>query len=156
MSELFIKVLVIVVAVILINWAFWHLVGFFTLIMSLLAPFIVLALIVFFAFHYFQGRRVRLNKRTVYRLWNRHAKAVYLFHAKPSLGDMIKTRNEIALTHLELAGEVFVVHNDAEVQVLEDDGSGAVKVKLIDPAAREKVGWVEKEMVLKPGAELSG
>jgi hypothetical protein len=155
MTELFIKVLAIVVAVILINWMFWHLVGLFTLIAGLLAPIIVLGLIVYLAFRYYQWRTARFDKRTAYKLWNQTGKAVYLFHAEPNGDDIAKIRDELSLASLELSGDVFGVENDTEVFVLEDEGSDAVRVRIVDAQAKEKVGWVPREAVIRGRKELS-
>lgn len=156
MTELFIKVLAIVVAVVLINWMFWHLVGLFTVIASMLAPVIVLGVIVYLAFRYWQWRSGRFDKRSPYRLWNDAGRAVYLFHAEPTSDDVVKIRDELSLTSLELAGDVFGVDNDTQVFVLEDEGSEAVKVKIVDPQAKEKVGWVPREAVIRERKELHG
>jgi len=156
MSELLLKVIIIIVAVILINWMFWHLVGLFTLIASLLAPFIVLALIVYLAFRYYQLRSARFDKRSPYKLWSASGKAVYLFHAEPNSEDVAKIRDELSLASLELAGDVFGVDNDTQVFVIEDEGTEAVKVKIVDPQAKEKIGWVLRGAVIRPGKELSG
>lgn len=156
MKELIIKVIAIVVAIILANWLFWHLVGLVTLTAAMLAPVIVLAGVLYLGYRYYRWRTFRLDKHTAYRLWNTSGKAVYVFHAEPSVEDMAKVQDELNVASLELQGQVFGVDNDTEVSVLEDEGTGAVKVKIADPQAREKVGWVPRETVILPGKQLTG
>jgi hypothetical protein len=156
MSEVLLKAIILIVVIVMANWMFWHLVGLFTLTVSVLAPLIVLSVLVYVAFRYLRWRSARFDKGTVYRLWNTHGKAVYVFHAEPSIEDMVTTQDELNLARLELAGEVFGVENNTEVCVLKDEGAAAVKIKIVDPQAREKIGWVPRDTVIRAAKELSG
>jgi len=153
---LIIKVIAIIVAIVLANWVFWHVVGLFTLTISVLAPFIVLSAIVFIAYRYYRGRSIRFDKRAAYRLWNTAGKCVYVFHSEPSVEDLNRAQDELKLASLELQGQVFNVDNNTVVSVLEDEGAEAVKVKIIDPQAREHVGWVPRQTVIRANKELPG
>lgn len=154
MRELLLKAFIIIVAIVLANWLFWHLVGLFTLTMAALAPLIILSAIVYFSFRYYRGRSLKFDKKGIYRLWNTSGKSVYVFVSEPSVEDILKISDELSLASLELEGQVFGVDNNTQVSVIEDEGSGAVKVKIADPQVREKVGWVPRETVIRARKQL--
>ena len=122
--------------------------------MALLAPVIVLAVLIFIAFRYWQWRSERFDKRAVYQLGTRYGHNVYIFHVEPSLEDMAKIEDELKLATLELEGQVFAVDNYTNVAVLEDDGGSAVKVKIFDAQTREQVGWVRRDNVVRASKVL--
>jgi hypothetical protein len=108
------------------------------------------------AYIYYKRRSFRFKKHATYTLWDESKTGVHAFATEPSSEDLAKIKDELSLAELEIEGQVFTLDNNTLISVMEDNGTGAVKVKIADPNAREKVAWVPRGNIIRPVKQLPG
>lgn len=141
--------LAFVLAIIAFNIAM-HVLGLFAFFLHLAGFLLVLGGISYVIFLLLAGKtkKPQTEKPAGFKLAGTKPE-VYLFRSEPKLVDMVKIHDELHLTQLELAGDVFSAPKDSQVIILEDPGNGAVKVKIKNASKKgDAVGWVDKSNVV--------
>ncbi len=89
-----------------------------------------------------------IKKSVQYKLADTHYSGVYVFRTEPSLKDVAMLHDELHVTQLELQGTVLQLENNTVVTILEEN-STAVKVKLKNSKAKEKIFWAAKSSLVE-------
>jgi hypothetical protein len=147
MNKTVLKVAAIVAAVLIANYILWHVLGFIANVLWLLFVVACLAGCAYFVYAYTQGKQATKPTRPKFLVWDTYSQSVQIFFEEPTIEDIVQGVSEPE-KYLE-AGMVEEVPNSTGVTILEDKGTMAVKIKVIDGDAKEKIGWVSRTLLVR-------
>lgn len=151
--------IVVIIGLIFGAQIFWHLLGWATIVAWFVAAVVFVVGMLYALYMIWRaglfgggggGAKLARGKPT-FKVWNAKAPRVYIFREEPSLRNLAMLTDELHLTELELAGDVFAVDNDTQVIVVKDTGAEAVKVKVkgAQKKDRDGVGWVCRSSLIR-------
>ncbi len=151
--------IVVIIGLIFGVQIFWHLLGWATIVAWFVTAVVFVVGMLYALYMMWRaglfgggggGARTPRGKPT-FKVWNAKSPNVYIFREEPSLKNVAMLTDELHLTQLELAGDVFSVDNDTQVIVLEDTGGEAVKVKVKGAKKKDRdgIGWVCRSSLIR-------
>jgi hypothetical protein len=147
MNKNVLKVVAVVAGLLVANYILWHVIGFIALVLWLFFVVACLAGLAYFIYAYVQGKQAGQPSRPQFLVWDSHNQNVQIFYKEPTIEDIVQGVSEPA-QYLQ-SGQVEEVPNSTCVSILEDKGGMAVKVKIIDGNAKEKIGWVSRTLLVR-------
>ncbi|MDR3613915.1 MAG: hypothetical protein P4L53_10115 [Candidatus Obscuribacterales bacterium] len=147
MNKTVLKVATIIAGLLIANYILMHVIGFIALVLWLLFVVACLAGLAYFIYAFVQGKQAALPSQPKFLVWDTYNQSVQIFFDEPTIEDIVQGVSEPE-KYLE-AGKVQEVPNSTGVTILEDKGSMAVKIKIIDGNAKEKIGWVSRTLLVR-------
>ena len=133
--------------------------GFVSIIASLIFGFLLLAGLVWIIWKLFQlnpAAKSQSPNEVRYRLFSVAKTPVALFLQAPSMGDLISSELSANRTAFENEGKILEIDSDSRVQVLDDSRPEAVKIKVLEGQRQGASGWVVRSALVKSEERLSG
>jgi hypothetical protein len=147
MNKTVLKVVALIAGLLIANYILWHVIGFIAGVLWLLFVVACLAGLAYFIYAYVQGKQVPKPSSPQFLVWDTHNQKVQIFYEEPTIEDIVHGVSEPQ--HYLQAGKVQEVPNSTSVSILEDKGAMAVKIKIIDGEAKEKIGWVSRTLLVR-------
>lgn len=147
MNKTVLQLAALVVGLLVANYILMHVIGFFAAVLWLLFVVACLAGLAYFVYAYVQGKQAAKPSKPKFLVWDTYNKNVQIFFEEPTIEDIVLGVSEPE-KYLE-AGKCEEVPNSTGVSILEDKGSMAVKIRVIDGDYREKIGWVSRTLLVR-------
>jgi hypothetical protein len=147
MNKTAVKVVAIIAGLLIANYILMHVIGFIAHVLWWLFVVACLAGLAYFIYAYVQGKQSAKPSRPKFLIWDTYNKNVQIFLEEPTIEDIVQGVSEPE-KYLQ-SGKVEEVPNSTTVTILEDKGSMAVKIKVIDGNAKEKIGWVSRTLLVR-------
>ncbi len=139
----------ILCGLIIINWVFWHLLGLVAILLGLAFWLAVVLVIGYFIYSALQPslKSNKGNDVIAYKLWDTHGHRVQVFRSRPTIQDLVTSAS--AAGSSGESKNTFSIANDTRVSILEDTGGEAIKIRILDESAKEKLGWVSRSVLVR-------
>jgi hypothetical protein len=149
MRRILLLICILILALSVVNWIIWHVLGLIAIVVGLaLCLFITLI-----AYNLIRSALQEKSQATAqaqggdYKVWDTHNENVQLFAFEPTLNQIVQSGQEPQAS--QIAFQSFTIANNTKVSILEDNGGDAIKVRVLDPALKEKVGWVARTAIVR-------
>jgi hypothetical protein len=147
MNKTVLKVVAIIAGLLIANYVLMHVIGLIAAVLWLLFVVACLAGLAYFIYAYVQGKQVAKPSQPKFLVWDTYNQSVQIFFDEPTIEDIVQGVAEPE-KYLQ-SGKVDEVPNSTGVTILEDKGSMAVKIKVTDGDAKEKIGWVSRTLLVR-------
>lgn len=141
--------LAVIVGLIVASWIVLHIIGLIWIMLSIAVTLAVVAGIGYILYTAFLKNKEEPAPVVSYKVFDTNGPQVRVYRAEPSLQDLVST-------DASPDKQEFSIANDTPVLILEDKGQEAIKIKILNKKAQEKVGWVARSSVVRESKDKTG